>query len=70
MFHKHFLFFKVSHIRLRERRASDHFVVDTMPDSPFQMKNVVRVTQEHMMVAVGKMRPSVSGDERLKYQRM
>jgi SpoVK/Ycf46/Vps4 family AAA+-type ATPase len=60
----------VSHIRLRERRASDHFVVDNQPESPFQMKNVVKVTQEHMMAAVEKMRPSVTGEERAKYQRM
>ncbi|XP_045201588.2 peroxisomal ATPase PEX1-like [Mercenaria mercenaria] len=61
---------QVSHIRLRERRASDQFVVDNTPDSPFQMKNVLVVTQQHMMSAVSKMRPSVSGEERQKYQRI
>ncbi|KAL4220096.1 Peroxisome biosynthesis protein pex1 [Mactra antiquata] len=61
---------QISQIRLRERRASDHFVVDNQPDSPFQMKNLLIVTQKHLLSAVSKMRPSVSGDERQKYQRI
>lgn len=61
---------QVSQIRLRERRASDHFIVDNAPESPFQMKNVLVVRQQHMMLAVGTMRPSVTGEERLKYQRI
>ncbi|XP_052784085.1 peroxisomal ATPase PEX1-like [Mya arenaria] len=63
---------QVSQIRMRERRTSEHFLLDSdsKPESPFQVKQQLQVRQDHLMTGVGKMRPSVSGEERVKYQRI
>lgn len=60
---------QVTVIRMRERRVSEPFLEEDKPESPFQ-KNILLVTQQHLETAANKMRPSVSGAERSKYQRI
>jgi len=44
--------------------------LDNLPDSPFLNKQQLIVTMEQMKTAAASMRPSVSGEEREKFQAM
>ncbi|XP_052214520.1 peroxisome biogenesis factor 1-like isoform X2 [Dreissena polymorpha] len=59
---------QVTEIHNRERRISEPFLLN--PESPHLTKSPLMVTQAHLLSAQGKMRPSVSGEERAKYQRI
>ena len=63
------ILFQVSQITMRERRNSEH-VTNDKPESPLALQKMLQVTQRHLLVAVSKMRPSVSVEERMKYKRM